>query len=459
MTRSRRFTRPVALVAVLALALSLVLGSVGGASATVATADPTRLSTPEKLVFVHHSTGEAWLADDYGALGKMLLANGYFVSDTNYGWGPTVAGDAIGSHTDIGDWWTWFRGPSASVITTALYTSYGQNCSYSRGRDPGGPNRIIVFKSCFPNSELGGLPGAAIPTITANPMRGKSAGDASYTVANAKGIYRDLLNYFATRQDRLFVLIVSPPMTSIPHASNARAMADWLVSPTGWLADYPYANVAVFDYYNVLTSNGGSTYKNDYGTVGRNHHRYRNDVIEHTHTVANNLLAYPSAGGDSHPSRQGDLKATAEFIPLLNAAYNRWRVATAPARQGVHHTVEAGVLARARAQRVVHRVRDDERAARDGGCRDGAAAQARERRVSDVRDGFGAGGRGVAVVLGTVPDHERGHVRDPVRARRRGSSVADERVGDVRGAVRGDSAKARSERPPCQDRANCSRGA
>lgn len=54
--------------------------------------------SPVKLVFVHHSTGENWLGDDNGGLGIALRDASYFVSDTNYGWGP----DSIGDRTDVG---------------------------------------------------------------------------------------------------------------------------------------------------------------------------------------------------------------------------------------------------------------------------------------------------------------------------------------------------------------------
>ena len=53
---------------------------------------------PVKLIFIHHSSGENWLTDGHGGLGLALRDNNYFVSDTNYGWGP----DAIGDTTDIG---------------------------------------------------------------------------------------------------------------------------------------------------------------------------------------------------------------------------------------------------------------------------------------------------------------------------------------------------------------------
>ncbi len=282
--------------------------------------NPLPPPAPVKLIFIHHSTGEAWLSDWHGELGIALRDNNYFVSDTNYGWGPD--GSDIGSNTDIGHWWTWFRGPDSGSYTTALYTEYGQHSDYSRlADDPGGQNEIIMFKSCFPNSSLGGSPTDPVPAIDQNPLRGEGVGE-NHTVANAKGIYIDLLNYFSTRQDKLFVVIAAPPLIDGSWADNARAFNNWLVND--WLADYPYKNVAVFDFYNVLTSNGGNPDTNDLGALTGNHHRYRNGLIEHLTTGGANTLAYPS-GGDDHPNPAGDLKATGEFLPMLNIFYNEWK--------------------------------------------------------------------------------------------------------------------------------------
>ena len=43
-----------------------------------------------RLIFIHHSVGENWLCDDNGGLGIALRDNHYYVSDTIYGWGPTI---------------------------------------------------------------------------------------------------------------------------------------------------------------------------------------------------------------------------------------------------------------------------------------------------------------------------------------------------------------------------------
>ena len=56
-----------------------------GLAAQAAALNPAPPSHTIKLVFIHHSTGENWLRDDYGGLGQALSANNYYVSDTNYG--------------------------------------------------------------------------------------------------------------------------------------------------------------------------------------------------------------------------------------------------------------------------------------------------------------------------------------------------------------------------------------
>lgn len=325
----RSFRLPPPLVALLVASFPL------GARAADPPIDTSPPAAPVKLVFVHHSTGENWLADDGGGLGLALRAAGWFVSDTNYGWGPDdpEAGGPIGDHTDIGSWWRWFVGPRRDVYLPALLAESGRHSEYSRlSADPGGPNRAVMFKSCFPNSQLGGSASDPVPPIDANPLRGEGAGSEHHTVANAKGIYLALREYFASRPDVLWVVVTAPPLTPASTdpaaASNARAFNDWLVKQ--WLAGYPGRNVLVFDFYNVLTSNGGSTRTddpgvNDLGWPDGNHHRVRAGAAEHTRTVANDTSAYGSSYDDSHPTGAGGLKATGEFVPLLNAAWHCWQ--------------------------------------------------------------------------------------------------------------------------------------
>ncbi len=294
--------------------------------------DPSPPASPVRLVFIHHSVGEAWLDDAGGGLGKALMANNYFVSDTNYGWGPPdvdVGSEQIGDHTDIGHWYNWFVGPGSAIYLSALYTESGVNTGspYPRlAAAPAGENEIVVFKSCFPNSNLGGGPGDA-PAQGQNLLRGQSAGEEVLTVQNAKGIYNDLLGYFRTRPDKLFIVVTAPPLmeseTTPEAAANARAFNRWLVND--WLSGYPFRNVSVFDFYNVLTSNGGSAGVSDAGSSSGNHHRYspEKDAIEYLTSRGTDFSAY--ATGDSHPSAAGLQKATTEFTDFLNIQYHAWK--------------------------------------------------------------------------------------------------------------------------------------
>jgi hypothetical protein len=314
--------------------LSILLLAAGGA-ATAQSLNPNPPASPVRLIFIHHSTGENWLADGNGGLGLALRDNNYFVSDTNYGWGPTDLADdsgTIGDHTDLGHWYSWFSGPYRGGYLAALYADSEVRSDYSRmATSPGGENRIVLFKSCFPNSALGGSPSDPVPPIDGNPLRGEGSWSDAMTVANAKGIYNELLVYFATRTDKLFVVVTAPPLvagaTDATQAANARAFNSWLVDD--WLRGYPHHNVAVLDFFDVLTSNGGSNRTNnpsvnDLGWADGNHHRYRSGAVEHVQSVAFNSSAYGSSSSDSHPSRAGNLKATGELVSLVNVAYHCW---------------------------------------------------------------------------------------------------------------------------------------
>jgi hypothetical protein len=278
---------------------------------------------PVKLIFVHHATGGNWLADPkegkpYGGLGRALMENNYYVSATNRGWGP----NGIGDRTDIADWPRWFLGPERELVLDELYSENGQNVNgfgdWSRlGRDPGGENQIVLLKSRPSNSNLEGSPDDPPLSVPRH---------WEMSVANAKAVYLALLNYFRYRPDKLFVVITSPPLpddeTTPENAANARALNNWLVHE--WLQDYPYGNVVVFDYYNVLTGVD-------------NHHRWAGGVIEHVQHAPGNVVAYPAEDSqdarreNSYPSSEGQAKATAEFVPLLNVYYNRWQMAKAAA--------------------------------------------------------------------------------------------------------------------------------
>ncbi|HPI02434.1 MAG TPA: hypothetical protein PKZ78_01220, partial [Candidatus Goldiibacteriota bacterium] len=248
---------------------------------------PTLNATPPaatvKIISIHHSTGQHWLESGYGGLGTALNANNYFVSDTNYGW--SAPGYDQGSYTDTTDWQNWFR----DEVMPFVFTENNNSCYTNTINEPAGENEIIMFKSCFPNSEVGS------------------------EITDEQAIYNSLLTYMAGHTDKLFILIIPPPMQFISDPAATRVLSNWLYDrQNGWLKNYTHGNVYAYDYYNVLTHQD-------------NHHRLVNGVESHEVNNAQNTLYYPTNSGDDHPTVEGQEKATSEFLPLLNAWYRQWK--------------------------------------------------------------------------------------------------------------------------------------
>ena len=264
-----------------------------------------------RLLFIHHSCGGQLLAlpgPDVGAhciyishpngggLRARLEREGYEVHETSYG-------SKLGARTDLFDWLPKFR----HQMDVALACDH-QDVAYPDGRR----NSIFVFKPCFPNNEFA--------------SRGTPPGDAQgpeLTVWNAKAAYTALLAEFGKHPEVLFICMSAPPLAAgnpsqprwkrlarnafgrghsrQPAAALAREFNSWLSQTNGWLADSQLPNVAVFDYYDLLTDGGISDFSR-----------------------------YPTDGGeDSHPSGEGNQRAAAAFVPFLNRAVRRAGLASA----------------------------------------------------------------------------------------------------------------------------------
>jgi len=256
---------------------------------------------PLHLLFIHHSCGGQLLATpgpatgtncihpnhpNGGGLRVQLETNGYVVHEASYG-------SRIGKKTDIFDWLPKFRTQMEQILTCDTQDVV---------RTDGGRNEIVVFKSCFPNNAF-----EAEGTPPGNPE------GPNLTVWNAKAAYTALLAEFRKQPQVLFVCVTAPPLA--PHSAPlwkrvakrllgrsstsdprlARQFNNWLSDQEGWLKDSGLTNVVVFDYYDILTDHGVS-----------------------------DLSCYPTGGGcDSHPSRAGNERAAAAFVPLLNRAARR----------------------------------------------------------------------------------------------------------------------------------------
>lgn len=307
----------------LVLAIGLAFVPVGGAdvadkrtpkaSPTIDLSSYSAESPPENkrpisIAFLHHSIGGQWLSEpgpeaganciyethpNGGGLRALLEKNGYRVYEASYG-------SELGERTDLWDWAPKLAGQMDKIL--GLERQDAQHADGSR-------NRIVMFKSCFPNSLF----------VSEGEGEGNAAGP-ELTVANAKAALRAILPSLEKHPDVLFVYVTAPPVApkllSEPlwkwalkkvtgrglsaaslkrSGALARKFNDWVKSPEGWLANYPHQNVAVFDFYDVLTQ---------YGEI--------------------DFLAYPTEGGyDSHPSAEGNAKAAGAFVPFLNRAARR----------------------------------------------------------------------------------------------------------------------------------------
>jgi hypothetical protein len=253
----------------------------GGGGTVLNTTHP---ASTVKICFIHHSTGSDWIATGDGNLGSALNANNYYVTECDYGW-DAETNDNLGDHTDTEDWPSWFNNTKMPYV-------YNNNSHFDYTNtiaNPGGENEIIMFKSCYPNSEVGN------------------------SINDEKAVYNSLLTYFANHLDKMFVLVIPPPEITIDSAALTRELSNWLVDrKNGWLSAYPHKNVYAFNYYTILTHPDSHHHVNSSG--------YEENVVVNG---ANELYYY--SGSDSHPTAPGHQKATGELLPLLNGWYHLWK--------------------------------------------------------------------------------------------------------------------------------------
>jgi hypothetical protein len=218
--------------------------------------DPGKLSKPLSMVWLHHSTGDALLR---GGLLDALRADGVVFHDINYG-EAGVDGYVVGDHTDIPDWPKTFNTPKYFNVVKTWKLS-GQK-----------HHDIVMFKSCFPNSN-----------ITSDGM-----------LEQYKRYFNDLLATIRANPDILFIGMSTPPLvkadTTPEAAKRARAWAHWLT--TEFARDV--RNVRIFDLFDALS-------------------------IAADRPDANTLVPQFSTNPkDSHPSPRGARAVTRLFIPWFN---------------------------------------------------------------------------------------------------------------------------------------------
>ncbi len=265
------------------------------------------------LMFIHHSVGQNWL--DQG-LRAALDAKEYIDEVNEITYNDVVQNDAgrpdslptpdstAGDHTDVSDWLYWFNDYFGSIRTF--------------GCAPGGTNRIIMFKSCFPNSHIesagsgNGDPFDSYRTIANYQAVFRNAAGAGTPYTNNGYNYLALEDVFAANPEVLFVYVTAPPESyadaTANTGKNARTFNDWLKQT--WLPAYNAAhpglnNVQIFDFFDVLANA-------DTGAL------YSNRLKD----------SYGGSTGDSHPNETANQNSTVIYATgqanFIDAAFGRF---------------------------------------------------------------------------------------------------------------------------------------
>ncbi|MBN1180345.1 MAG: hypothetical protein JXD18_14125 [Anaerolineae bacterium] len=179
---------------------------------------------PVRIIFLHHSCGQNLI--EQGGVREGLSALGYEFYDHGYNEeGLRLAdGSTTGTHFDVPDDNTNPDG-LAVIFGQPLHDPPDNTFSYLMQYD------VIIFKSCYPTSNIG--------------SDDQLAEDQAYYLS-----MRDRMDQYP---DKLFIVVTQPPQvpgsSDAEEAERARALADWLAS-SEFLAGHP--NVVTFDFFGLL---------------------------------------------------------------------------------------------------------------------------------------------------------------------------------------------------------------
>lgn len=230
---------------------------------------------PTRTVFLHHSVGRNILYA--GGLQRLLIERGMFVSGATYG-------DEIGQRTDIQDWAPKFRDEMDKILTFKSHPD--------RYHTDGTRNQIVMFKSCYPNSNI--VDDTSAETDAAATVR---------TLANYQATFTNLKHEMMAQKDTLFVYLTAPPLveakTTAENATRARQFNDWLINEflVAYRSESPTDNFVVFDLFGFLA-----------GPDNLLKHAYRVEKV-----------------ADSHPNDEASRLVAEAFVEFLVPIWEDWQ--------------------------------------------------------------------------------------------------------------------------------------
>ncbi|MBI5266463.1 MAG: LapA family protein [candidate division Zixibacteria bacterium] len=233
-----------------------------------------------RMVFLHHSVGKGILEE--GKLRDSLQQMGIAVKGMTYG-------DSVGQYTDMCNWLPKFQNDMKGILQFKNHP----NVYYTDGR----VNDIVMFKSCFPNSDIGAE--GAPPGDPASPKK---------TLANYRAVVGGLAGEIRKYPNTLFIYMTFPPLvpleTTPESAARARAFNVWLKGEflPGYIRESGLHNLVIFDLFDILA---------DSNNVLREDYRRENPR-------------------DSHPNALANREAARRFMEFFQPVWTAWQSTKSP---------------------------------------------------------------------------------------------------------------------------------
>jgi hypothetical protein len=202
---------------------------------------------------------------------------GVFVKGATYG-------DNVGNLTDIRHWVPKFKDNMDSILSFKMHPD--------KYYDDGTGNDIVMFKSCFPNSDI----------IEDGPEPGMPTGEIR-SLANYRAAFVALKEEFVKNEDRLFIYMTAPPLvpeaTTIERAARARKFNTWLIDEfvPAYNRETELNNFIAFNLFEILADEDGFLRK-----------EYR--------------LGRP---GDSHPNEKANKIVAKNFMEFFRPLWLAWQ--------------------------------------------------------------------------------------------------------------------------------------
>ena len=192
------------------------------------------------VVFLHHSTGRALIAE--GNVRPLLAELGYQFWDHGYNHEGLVRPDGTSARANYRIPGNQGRGNTDVDGLAELFSqpvTDPPSNAFSRLLQ----HEVVAFKSCFPNS-----------AVKSDEMQ-----------EQFQTWYLQMRDVMDQHPDRVFIIVTSPPLhplaTNADEARRARAVANWLKSDE-YVAGHP--NVFVFDFFDLLADPSADTLRAEY---------------------------------------------------------------------------------------------------------------------------------------------------------------------------------------------------